>query len=130
MKRIAKKFSALLLIAVCMLLFAPQAFADGDGGQGWSESYQQLLYYIENQYEYVYISNNIDWPTEPVTLELPATSAYSILAGTVIPENVTVNAYQHVSVTANGSDRSAVVINGNWNCCADNAMPMGNPDPQ
>ena len=31
MKRITKKFSAFLLIAVCMLLFAPQAFADGDG---------------------------------------------------------------------------------------------------
>jgi len=128
MKRITKKFSAFLLIAVCMLLFAPQAFADGDGGQGWSESYQQLLYYIEQQYHTVHI-DNIDWPTEPVTLELPATSAYSILAGTVIPENVTVNAYQHVSVTANGSDRSPVVINGNWNCCATNAMLMGDADP-
>lgn len=128
MKRIAKKFSAFLLIAVCMLLFAPQAFADGDGGQAYPETYEELLTAIAAG-KSIHITPILQWPEEPVTLDLRA-AACSIFAGTVIPENVTVNAYQYCGINANGSDRSAVVINGNWNCCADNAMPMGNPDPQ
>ena len=128
MKIFVKKFAVILLAAVLMLAAAPQAFADGDGGQAYPETYEELLAAMAAG-KSIHITPILQWPEEPVTLDLRA-AACSIAAGTVIPENVTVNAYQYCGINANGSDYSPVVINGNWNCCADNAMPMGNPDPQ
>ncbi len=129
MKPFVKKFAVMLLAAALMLVAAPQVFADGDGGQAYPKTYEELLVAMDNG-KTIHITPTMQWPEEPVTLELRGTGGCSIYAGTVIPENVTVNAYQYVGVQANGSDRSPVVINGDWNCCADNAMFMGNPNPK